>query len=171
MARTKDLGLQPLECNQSRELFYFRPCCVEDWSSGGGPQHLDRGLPTSAAYARAAGQFNHRCFEDTSAAAAIGFHEERISTAASKTCQVHFLCAPRHIHADSRVSDNLSTVATAGCPCRRERRTPHRFKWKKASELGLALVIEGLIDVQKGEKASSPKLDQQTLKMEGCRSL
>jgi hypothetical protein len=119
----KDLELKPLKCNYSREVFYFGLCGVEDWSSWG-PQDLDRGLPTSAAYARAAGHLNHRCFEDTSAAAAIGFHEERILTAASKTCQVHFLCSVRHIHADSRVSDNLSTIATAGCPCRRNCRTP-----------------------------------------------
>jgi hypothetical protein len=103
---------------------------VEDWLSWG-LQDLDRGLPTSAAHARAAGRLNHRYFVDTSAAAAIGFLEERILTAASKTCQVHALCSLRHIHADNRVGDNLSTFSTAGCPCRRQGRT----QMKEASEL------------------------------------
>jgi hypothetical protein len=84
----KNLELAPLICN--------RLWGVSGWTLFGwrlvmlGSVNLDCGLPT-AAVCKGGLPSQPPLFRGTAAAAAIGFHEERIWTASSKTCRVHVL--------------------------------------------------------------------------------
>jgi hypothetical protein len=86
----KNLELKPLICNQlwgvsCWTLFGWR--LVMLWSAG-----LDCGSPT-AAVCKGGLPSQPPLFRGTAAAAAIGFHEERIWTAGLRTCRVRvFVC-------------------------------------------------------------------------------
>jgi hypothetical protein len=64
-------------------------CLVGDWSCWGPRTWIL--VYRLQLYARAACRLSRHYFGGTAAAAAIGFHEERIWTASSKTCQLHVL--------------------------------------------------------------------------------